>query len=268
MIKKITSVTVLIVLIALLSLSAFADQPLVIDTTGTLSADEINSLTQSAKKISDTYNCDVVVVFTPTFEGLGGGEFSDRVWEKGYNNNCIMFALATQSREYYFYACGEGSKVITDYGSMYIDEKVRPELTSHDYYKAADRFLVLTSEFLNHYHETGSAYDVNDKPSDIKMTILSILGCSGLGLLLSGLPVLSQKKKLKSVEPKTDADDYLSPNGIHMLRNRDHFVTKNVTAIPIPKVEHHSGGGGFGGGGTSFHTSSSGHSYSGHGGKF
>ena len=259
---------VLIILSAMAS-AAFARAPLVVDNAGLLSDEEISTLTDRAEKIAYQYGIDTVVYYTDTLGGLEISEFADRVWRNGgYSDDCSIFVLAMREREYYLYNCGKASTVVTDFGSFYIDDKVIPCVSDGEYYKAAGRYLTYNAEFYSHYEKTGSAYDIDDKPNELKMLLISLFGNTGIGLLLAGVPLRNQKKSMNSVQAQKNAGQYAVRSMSLSVRN-DRLVNKYINKVPIPRVESTGGPPGGGGhGGTTFHTSSSGHSFSGHGGKF
>ena len=267
--KHLTSLILIVLLFSLFSVSAFAQTDRYIyDLNGTLSSEELRSLEERAEKVSYTYNVDTAVFFIDTFGNLEAGEYCDKLWhDYGFSNDCVMLVVATGERAYFYYACGLGSAIQTDYGSEYIDAKVLPTLRQENYYKAAGEFITYSAEFCNHYYQTGSAYDVNDRPSELRMLIIKIFGNTGIGLLIAGVPLRKQKKAMNSVVAKVNASDYIRAEGLRLTARNDNFLNHHVTRVPIPRVESHSGEGGHGGG-TTMHTSSSGHSYSGHGGHF
>ena len=267
--KKLTSFLLTLLLFsALLSPLSFAEGTYVFDSAGILSSSELQQLNQRAQKVSESTGTDVIIWFCESFEGLDPGEYCDRVWQNnGFSEDCCMFAIAFSERAYYYYACGEGSVITTDYGSQYIDEQILPSLQNGNYEKAASLFITYTAEFITHYNQTGSAYDVNDKPNTLKMLLLRIFGTTGIGLLLAGIPLRAQKKKLKTVNAQASANNY-ERSPLRLTSQRDMLINSHVTKIPIPRQSPSSGRGGFSGGGTTMHHSSSGHSYSGHGGHF
>lgn len=269
--KKIYSVLIVAMLLSMILVPSFAQVSRYInDLNGTLSAEQLDSLEQRSEKVSYTYDIDTAVFFIDDFGDLEPGEYCDRLWSQyGFSDDCVMFVVATQERAYYYYACGSGSIVQTDYGSQYIDEKVLPYLKSGNYYKAAGEFVTFSAEFANHYSQTGSAYDVNDKPDELKMLLIRIFGNTGIGLLLAGVPLIKQKKSMKTVTPKVNASEYIQSKGLMITAKNDMHVNHHVSRVPIPKADPPSGNQiGSHSGGTTMHTGSSGHSYSGHGGHF
>jgi uncharacterized protein len=69
------------------------------------------------------------------------------------------------------------------------------------------------------------------------------------------------KKKLKTVQKKQAAADYVRPGSLNVIYANEQFLYKNVARV---KKESSSSGGG----GSSTHSSSSGRSHGGGGGKF
>ena len=265
--KRLISLLLLVLLVSALAVSASAAGPLVVDEAGVLSAEDCARLEDQARRISDTYGIETIIYYTDTLDGKSSAQFTDDFWyENGYSPDCSIFMVAVVDREYYFYNRGLGSTVITDYGSEYIDGKVIPYLSDGDWSKAAGQYLTFMTEFYNHYAETGTPYDVNEKPNELKILLLSIFGNTGIGLLLAGLPLRKQKKSMNTVAAKTQAQDYLRKDSFQLSLREDAMTGQHTSRTLIPRTE--STGSSSHSGGTTMHSSSHGGSFSGHGGKF
>lgn len=267
-IKQFSSFLLSIILFSIISSTAFANTPLVVDEVGVLSSSEISKLEERAQLISTTYGIDTAIYTTDTFGSSNPGLFSDKYWHKaGYSKDCSIFVIAVNDRSYYLYNCGEASKAVTDYGSYYIDDKVIPYLKDNNWYKASLQYLNFNSEFYNKYQTTGSAYDIDDKPNEFKMLLIQVFGCTGIGLLISMLVLRGKRKEMKSVSKQYDADNYTVYNNFRLINKNDIFVDRHIITTPLPKDNHHDDHNGFSGG-TTMHSGFNGHSFSGHGGRF
>ncbi|MBQ6236414.1 MAG: TPM domain-containing protein [Clostridia bacterium] len=94
------------------------------------------------------------------------------------------------------------------------------------------------------------------------------------GLLFGTAPANALKRQLTSVSKQTNAEGYLEPDSFVMTQNSNVLLGKNTSrTVHVVRTESSDGprGGSFGGGfhgGSSTHTSSSGGTHGGHGGKF
>ena len=266
--KKLLSVLSVIVILLSINTAAFAKAPLVIDDANVLSSSEYSELLSYADNLSSKYGIETVIYFTDHVSTNNLGQYCDDIRiRNSYSDNLSIFFVAIRDGMYYFYNSGTASKAITDYGSEYIDNMVVPYLSKGNFYQSAASYLRLSDEFYNQYFSTGNAYDIDNSPNALKMLIIKVLGSTGVGLLLAGIPLRSQKKKMQTVKAKYGASDYADYKKFRLNIKNDKFITRNITKIPIPRSTPSSPGGGSHGG-TTFHTSSSGHSYSGHGGRF
>ena len=94
------------------------------------------------------------------------------------------------------------------------------------------------------------------------------------GMLFGTAPANALKRQLTSVSKQTNAEGYMQPDSFVMTQNSNVLLGKNTSrTVHVVRTESSDGprGGGFGGGfhgGSSTHTSSSGGTHGGHGGKF
>ena len=90
----------------------------------------------------------------------------------------------------------------------------------------------------------------------------NILVAFVIGLVVAVIVTSIMKKQLKTVQLKSEANNYVKANSMILTENRDLFLYNQVSRRARPKETDNSSGG------SSTHTSSSGTSHGGGGGKF
>lgn len=64
-----------------------------------------------------------------------------------------------------------------------------------------------------------------------------ILVSIGVGLLLGLIPMLVMYGKMKSVRRNNRASSYVKENSLHITKQNDMYLYKNVVRTPIPKAD-------------------------------
>ena len=271
MMKKTISLFAVLLFMLALCANCYAAVAKVNDYSGVLTQSQGYSLAQKAESISNQYHCDVAVAFTPYVSaGKTITEDADDFYDyNGYgfgpDSDGILLYIATTDREYAISTSGKGIDYFTDAGLAHIVDKMLPHLRQSDWAGAAEVFLSQAGDFLNQASH-GQPYDVNHMPGSNIILLEKILGFTGIGTLLSGLPLRKKKKEMKSIVPVEDAEDYKIKGSFSLTARDDTFINRTLNRVPIPKVQSSSGRGG--GGGSSIHISSSGHSHGGTSGRF
>ena len=244
--------------------------PLIVDQAGVVSSADLAALTEKAQEISRSYACDTAVVFV---QGLSGYSsimaFTDDYFDYngyGYNGtkDGVMLLVDVKGREYWISTSGFGIDAFTDAGQLYLKDQFVSYLSSGDWSGAADEFLSGCERFLRQARN-GNPYDVGNMPRN-NFNLAFLLGSSGLGILLGGLPLHKAKKEMKNVKEKRDARDYIYGKAPVLTQQDDRFLGSHVARVPIPRDTDRGNGGG--GGGSTIHVGSSGNTHGGSGGHF
>ena len=244
--------------------------PLIADNAGVLNSSELSALMTKAENVSSQYACDVAVVFV---RGLGGSssimQYTDDYFDyNGYGygsgKDGVMLLVDVQGREYWISTSGFGIDAFTDAGQLYLKDLFVKYLSDGDWAGAADAFISGCDRFLKQARN-GQPYDIGNMPKN-GFNLYALLGDAGIGLLLSGLPLMRAKKEMETVELKRDAGDYIRDKAPVLTQRNDSFLGSNVTRVPIPRESDHPHDSG--GGGSSIHVSSSGNVHGGSGGHF
>ena len=248
----------------------------VVDQAGVIDAGTLAELNDLADSVSETYACDVAVVFVRSLNGKYVVDYADDFYDyNGYgygaNDDGILLLISVGDREFAETTYGYGKTAFTDYG---LTEYLEPRFTSYlgrdDWAGAARKFINDAAELLRQARN-GQPYDVygGSEPRQ-EQSIGQKLGLSAvisavIGFFSGGIPAGSLKRQMKSVEKNYGAANY-ARGGLNMRRSDDRFLYANVHKTPIPRETSSRSSGS--GGGSSVHFSSSGRSHGGSHGKF
>lgn len=255
--------------------------PRLVDDAGLLSAGDAANIDKRLNTISERQGLDVVIFTTREPLGMLPRDFADDIYDyggygMGANADGILLLVSMADRDWWITTHGYGIKAFTDAGIDYIADEFLSYMSAGDYEEAFFRFATLADKFIDQA-KTGDPYDRHNLPEEPMSPFWYLV--SGASGGLSGLFGAGRMKRaLQSVGKKQVAGDYL--------------MAKDIVG---------SGGGGSGGGGmmagmlagvlggsgaetflydsvskrpratatgSSTHTSSSGRTHGGRGGKF
>lgn len=246
-----------------------AAAPRIDDTIGLFTNDEVQKLTEQAKKISDKYGLDVVIHTAAGPSGLDPESYSQIYYEqKGYGfGDDYDGILLTLFRDYSsgsrvrMYASGAGLDKLTDVNRKRLLGFAEKDADSGKYYNSAKGWLAN----VEHMEKTGRV------ARSLFYWIATLLGGSVLGSVFGGVSLGGAKANMKVPKPQVNADRYLIPGSLQVGAMRDYLVNTNTSRRYIPPAPKSSGRSGGSSGGSTFHSSHSGHSgttHSGSGRKF
>jgi len=243
------------------ALPAFAAPPLLVDDAMLLSASEAAELEERLQALSDKWQLDIVIAAVDSIGRETPGDFAERFFDgngygRGDDYSGLMLLVSMEERDWDVSAFGrDGKAAITLAGTAFIGEKVKSGGLSDDEYARA---FAVFADWCGIFFEkaaTGKPYDKGNLPkTSADVGALVILTFCG-GLVIAWIVTGSMKKKLKSVQKKQAAADYLRPGSLQVAYANEQFLYKNVTRV---KRETSSGSGG-----TSSHSSSRSHGTSG-----
>lgn len=248
----------------------YSGPALIVDGADLLTEKEADELEKLAEEISDRHRCSVSTVFVKSLGNVRSiQELTDDFFDQnsyGYGNteDGIMLLVSMAEREFHMSTCGAGIIAFTDAGLDVLEDEFVSRLSKGDYAGAAKRFLNACDRFLTQA-ETDAPFDIGTIMPAKEATPLQLGIALVGGFLLGGLPVMPQKKALKSVKAQTGASTYVQSNGIQLSAREDRFITVFTNKVPIPKNTGSRGGPH---GGSVTHFSSGGHSHGGRSGKF
>ena len=266
----------------------------IVDYAGLLTEEERLALENEALRISETYDMDVTVCLSNTLDGKEPVDAADDFFDyngygRGEDRSGIVFYIAMESRDWWVSTRGRGIDVFNDGTIEYIFNDMSYWLSSGDFYAAFTNYLNDCEECLR-CEANGEPIPGADDPFEPypydpdnpdgpyvpsgptrnpALHPFSALLAIGAGFLLSMIPIGSMKKQINNVSFQNSATGYAKRDSLNLRNSQDIFLYQNVSKTPIVRNESSSGssGGGFRSGG-GVHTSSSGASHGGHGGKF
>ena len=240
-----------------------AATPRVADELGVLTEEQIRSLTEEARAISDKFGLDVVIHTALNNTSLYNWEYNE-LWYtcKGYgfgeNYDGIVLTLLRQSGYgTYVYADGYGKGLdrLTEVNRQRLEDKCFNKYLDGSEYDALRQGL----KDLRHMLKTGRVA----RPAGY-WGLMTVLGAV-FGAIVGGIGLAGAKRRMAVPKVKQTAEDYLDRDSLRIDKVQDQFLDSTTTRKYSP-VERSSGGGGSGGGGSSYSSSYSGSSGTSHSG--
>lgn len=245
-----------------LVLPAAAQPARLVDDADLLSSSEESQLLQQLDEISQRQQLDIVVVTTDTLDGQSPRDYADDFFDyNGYgygaNRDGILLLISMEDRDWWISTSGYGITAFTDAGIAYIGEELLFDLGEGYYADAFTLFAQLCDDFITQAR-TGAPYDVGNMPAvpfpAVFMLVISLV----VGLIVALIATAVMKGQLKSVRRQDNAGSYLKQGSLKLTQSDELYLYRNVSMV---KRETNSGG-------SSTHTSSSGRTHGGGGGKF
>lgn len=269
---------ILIVLLAVLLLGALpvrAASAYVVDDAGLLTQDELLSLEEEAKALSDAWGLDVVIVTTWSLDGRSAQSWANDYYDShGYGQgptySGLLLLLAMEDRDWAVSTCGNAISILPDAAIDRLMEQVLPDLSDGAYYAGFRAFLQNLPDYFQPYQEdpitsypepgADSQNRVHMLPGQIHLGWLI-----GLSLAVAGISVGIMAAAMKTAVPQNTAGYYLDPGSFHLYQSRDWFLYSRTSRAR--RSESSASGSGHRSGGSS-HRSSGGRSHGGRSGKF
>lgn len=238
--------------------------PRLVDEADLLDDSQETQLLSRLDEISESQNCDVVVITVDSLEGKTATEYADDFYDfNGYGmgdgDDGILLLVSMEYRDWAISTYGFGITAFTDAGQSYITSQFLPDLGDGNYYGAFDTFASLCDRFLTQAHN-GAPYDTGNLPKE-PVDPLWILGALLIGAVVAFIVLTIMKSGHKSVRKQRAAANYICRDSFHITESRDIFLYQHITRTAIPKQTTSSSG-------SSMHRSSSGRSHGGSSGKF
>lgn len=241
----------------------------VVDMAELLSDSDKTALLSKLDEISERQKLDIVVLTVNTLDGKTPRDYADDFYDyNGYgfgeNKDGILLLVSMEDRDWWISTTGYGITALTDAGIEYISKKFLSDLSDGDYAQAFTTYAELCDQFITQA-KTGEPYDTGNLPKEPFNVAWNILVAFVIGLVVAFVVTNIMKKQLKTVQLKSEANNYVKSNSMIVTENRDLFLYNQVSRRARPKeTDNRSGSSG----GSSTHTSSSGSSHGGGGGKF
>lgn len=249
MFRKTFAALVIMVLVLCMGSVAFAkDHPdRVVDDAGLLTEREISSLMSRLDEISEKYDIDVAVVTVESFSQSSAMAAADDYFDYnhyglGSDEAGVMLFISTSGRDWWITTKGQAINIFSDSDIESIGDNVTDYMRDDNYAAAFNKFADLCED------EIVDAFTYHWG----RYLVISII----IGLIVGGIYILVLMSKLKTVAPNNRAANYVVPGSLNVTHGHEMFLyqTLDVTARPTES--------------SSTHTSSSGSTHGGGGGKY
>lgn len=241
--------------------------PRLVDEAGLLSDSEEMDLTDKLDEISERQQVDIVIVTVYSLEGEDVGVYADDFYDYngyGYGNerDGILFLISMDERDWYISTRGYGITAVTDAGLEYMSGMFLDDLSDGDYAAAFTVFAELCDDFIEEAR-IGEPYDIDHLPKEPFGGGWKFAAAMGIGFLISLIVTGTMRSELKTVRGKTEAEHYVMGGSVRLTKKKDLFLYRTVDRREKPKDDRSGKSGG-----SETHTSSSGATHGGGGGKF
>lgn len=232
--------------------SAASTDACIMDEAGLLTAADKASLEKTLVGIENAHNVHIAICTVKDLKGKTAGAVANKFIDKlsgDAENGAMVLLIAPKDRDWYLATDKKMRERITDdAGKDYLSDKFLPSFKNDDYAAGFKAYAATADEMLTYYEKEGSPFDPNAGFSFIALVIAIVLAGGVFYLVRSSLIA-----SMSNITAATEADAYLSHEGIHLTENRDTFLYQNVTRKAKPKKqaqstssrdENHGGGGG------------------------
>lgn len=256
------SLFILLLFVAMMIPVSAERAPRLTDAAGLLSESEQAALISTLDEISEKHQVDVVVVTINSLGEMTAGECAEYFYDNfgygfGSDKSGILLLISMEERDWYITSVGFGITSVNEAGRQYISDNMLGYLSDGYYAKAFEEFA-LCCYYLISLAETGDPFDYDDFPKEpfgvVKHLIIALI----IGLVAAFIVTGSMKGKLKSVYHQTTAGNYVKNDSMKVTESRDLFLYRQVSRTEKPSDDDSS----------DTHTSASGTTHSGGGGKF
>ena len=245
-------------LLACISIPLFAQNRLV-DNAGLLDNGQAGVIRVELDRVSKTYDFDLVIVTEKSIGSESSMDYADDFFDySGYglgeDRDGCLFLQVTDIRDHWISTSGRGIGIYNEAALDNLEAKVIKQLRKDSYYEAYLAFIKASEEYLK-LDAKGRSYSYLHSFFPI-----FIIASWILALLIGLIVVASWKKSMNNALLKTEAASYIVPNTLSFADKRDRFLYSTVTKMAKPKSSSSGGG--------HTHTSSSGRSHGGRGGRY
>lgn len=232
------------------------------DMADLLTDAEERVLLNTLDRVSVRQKLDVVIITVDSLEGNDVVSFADDLYDYcqfgyGANRDGVLLLISMEDRDWYISTCGYGITAFTDAGIQYIGGQMKSDLSAGNYAAAFRTYIEKCDEFITQAR-TGKPFDKSSLPKSPMSAIwipISLLS----GIVLAVITVSGMKAQLKTVRFQPEAKHYIKDGSLNITGSRDLFLYRTVDRTEKPRDTDS---------GSSTHTSSSGETHGGGGGKF
>ena len=238
--------------------AALAAQERVIDNADLLSYSEIEHLESLIDSIARTYDFELVIVTEHSIGNNSPMEYADDFFDYndyglGGDRDGCLFLQVTGSRDYWFSTSGRGIGILNSSAYEKLENDVLRYLREDNYYEAYRAFISCWELFLS-LEAQGKSYNFFNENGGLLIFVAWVIALASGFMVVGGW-----KKSMNTALAQTQAAAYVVSGSLNFKEKKESFLYSTVTKTARPK-DTGSGGG--------VHTSSSGRSHGGGGGKY
>ena len=252
--KKFLSILILAIsLLSFVATTALAEEKVLrlVDEAELLSAEEETKILSRLDEISEKYEYDVVIVTQKTIGKKSEIAFADDYYDNngyGYGDDytglLLLITFDDEGGIWYISTCGKAINAFSDATIDSIGSAMSTDLASDDYVGAFNTFIDECDYYINGH--------INGFPFNAAKNLLISLV---IGFIIAYIVASSMKSKLKTVALQKNATAYVKQGSMQITQSRDFYLYRTITRTAKPKNN------------SSTHTSSSGRSHCGGGGR-
>lgn len=257
----------LLLVLSVVPVFAAKGMPRLVDEAGLLSGSEAARLLARLDEVSERQQVDLVVVTKKSLHGKTPMEYADDFYDgEGYGfgdgKDGILLLISMEERDWYIATTGFGITAVTDAGREYMSDQFLEDLSEGEYAAAFLTFVGLCDDFITQAR-AGEPVDVGHFPKEPFAAIRNLVIALAVGLMAALVVTGVMRGSLKTVYSQPKADSYVRAGSMELAKKNDLFLYSHVERREKPKdvKTGHPGG-------SQTHTSSSGRTHGGGGGKF
>lgn len=252
----------LLLVSAAVSVYADALYPRLTDEADVLTDAEEAEIREKLDGISSDKLVDVVICTVPSVGECSAMEYADNLFEDrfygmGNDRSCILLLISMEYGDWHITTAGYGITALTDVGIDYIGEQITPMMSDGNFADAFLEYASLCERFID-MARSGNPFDTDDLPKEPFPAVQNFIICLVIGTIAAWIITGKKKAQLITVRKQTAAKNYTKEGSLKIDESKDLFLYKTVT-----RSERSDNSGS-----SSTHTTKSGTTVGGGGGKF
>ena len=197
----------------------------VVDTTNTLTADEIKSLRNKIRRVEMAHNVKIGIEFLKNTHGQSVSNTASNLLEKNFSgapNGGILLLIVMDTRKWQIATDSVMIHAISNKDTERIAQNFLPYLSNGEYYTACSDFVDNVDLYLTNY-ENGTTVDEQG------FSPVALMGAVLCAIVIAGIFRSSLIGSMSNVSPATSARNYLDKNSVNINQNRDTYLFTKVT---------------------------------------
>lgn len=197
----------------------------VVDTTNTLTADEIKNLRNKIRRVEMAHNVKIGIEFLKNTHGQSVSDTAASLLEKNFSgapNGSILLLIVMDTRKWQIATDSVMIHAISNKSTERIAQEFLPYLSNGEYYTACSDFIDSVDTYLTNY-ENGTP--IEESELDPVSAILAVIFAVVIAILFRSSLIDS----MSNVLPATNAKDYLNKNSVNISQSRDTYLFTKVT---------------------------------------